>query len=87
MSVTTLEEVFLRVANGTADVADRKNLAAISLRRQSSLSSSAFKTEPHKVRSDVFLLSRGRLSIARSVTCLKDLIQPALCRLPVIGGV
>lgn len=54
MSVTTLEEVFLRVANGTADVADRKNLAAISLRRQSSLSSSAFQTEPRKVRSVEF---------------------------------
>lgn len=40
MSVTTLEEVFLRVANGTADVTDRKKLASINLQRQSSQSSS-----------------------------------------------
>lgn len=41
MSVTTLEEVFLRVANGTADVAARKEIAGIALQRQSSNSSSA----------------------------------------------
>ena len=41
VSVTTLEEVFLRVANGTADVAARKEIAGIALQRQSSNSSSA----------------------------------------------
>lgn len=41
MSVTTLEEVFLRVANGTADVEARKNLADISLKRRNSQSSSS----------------------------------------------
>ena len=50
MSVTTLEEVFLRLANGTADVEDRKNMANISLKRQSSLSSSHFKSESAKAR-------------------------------------
>ena len=40
MSVTTLEEVFLRVANGTADVEARKNLADISLQRRKSQSES-----------------------------------------------
>lgn len=39
MSVTTLEEVFLRVANGTADANSRNTIAKIGLQRQSSLSS------------------------------------------------
>lgn len=49
MSVTTLEEVFLRVANGTADVTDRKTIANISLRRQSSLSQSMKEAATAKV--------------------------------------
>lgn len=39
MSVTTLEEVFLRVANGTADANSRDTITKIGLQRQSSLSS------------------------------------------------
>eukprot|EP00903_Cladosiphon_okamuranus_P008962 g8576.t1 len=39
VSVTTLEEVFLRVANGTADVEARKEIASITMQRQSSYSS------------------------------------------------
>lgn len=49
MSVTTLEEVFLRVANGTADAANRKSLAGISLKRQSSQSSTMTQAEIAKV--------------------------------------
>ena len=59
MSVTTLEEVFLRVANGTADVEARKNLANISLKRQSSLSSTNFKTGPAKARALGFVCPKG----------------------------
>ena len=49
MSVTTLEEVFLRVANGTADVDARKNLAGISMQRQSSQSSTMMMAATAKV--------------------------------------
>ncbi|CAM9541397.1 unnamed protein product [Ascophyllum nodosum] len=67
MSVTTLEEVFLRVANGTADVEARKNLANISLKRQSSLSSTNFKTGPAKARALGFVCPKGDgLNIDRS---------------------
>ena len=52
MSVTTLEEVFLRVANGTADIEARRNLANISMRLQSSsrLSCNEIKTGPAEAR-------------------------------------
>lgn len=60
MSVTTLEEVFLRVANGTADVAARKNLAGISIQRQSSQSSTMMQAETAKV---CFLCALCRVSV------------------------
>ncbi|CAN0244543.1 unnamed protein product, partial [Hapterophycus canaliculatus] len=50
LSVTTLEEVFLRVANGTADVASRKEIANIALQRQSSQSSAMMEAATTKVR-------------------------------------
>ncbi len=50
LSVTTLEEVFLRVANGTADVAARKEIAGIAMQRQSSRSTSTVQMmDPSKV--------------------------------------
>ncbi|CAM9216529.1 unnamed protein product, partial [Ectocarpus fasciculatus] len=52
LSVTTLEEVFLRVANGTADVASRKEMAGIALKRQSS-HSSTMKAETAKIGGNV----------------------------------
>ncbi|CAM9405596.1 unnamed protein product, partial [Scytosiphon promiscuus] len=48
LSVTTLEEVFLRVANGTADVASRKEIASIALQRQSSQSSAMMEAATNK---------------------------------------
>lgn len=54
--MTTLEEVFLRVANGTADVAARKEIAGVTMRRQSSQTVSVednaetAKMIPRKVR-------------------------------------
>lgn len=67
MSVTTLDEVFLRVAEGTADFADRKHLLDANgnggeqimtrtMQRDESLSSSmmssSMKAEPNKVDSE-----------------------------------
>ena len=46
--MTTLEEVFLRVANGTADVAARKEIAGIAMRRQSSQSATMEQAETAK---------------------------------------
>ncbi|CAN0021601.1 unnamed protein product [Pylaiella littoralis] len=48
LSVTTLEEVFLRVANGTADVAARKEIASITLQRQNSQSSTMMEAATFK---------------------------------------
>lgn len=66
MSVTTLEEVFIRVANGTADEEDRNNLKSISIRRQSSQSSAIMGAEVENLLLDTqplvvfqFVLSLG----------------------------
>ncbi|CAM9216451.1 unnamed protein product [Ectocarpus fasciculatus] len=53
LSVTTLEEVFLRVANGTADVESRKEIAGISMMRQSSYSSTMMEAATTKMAADV----------------------------------
>ncbi len=48
--MTTLEEVFLRVANGTADVAARKELSSVMLQRQSSQSGAMMEAATAKVQ-------------------------------------
>eukprot|EP00903_Cladosiphon_okamuranus_P016293 g15025.t1 len=49
LSVTTLEEVFLRVANGTADVTARKEIVGIALQRQSSQSGTMMEVATAKM--------------------------------------
>ena len=64
--MTTLEEVFLRVANGTADVESRKEIAGISMMRQSSYSSTMMEAATTKV---IFFFAVF-LTLCESCTCV-----------------